>query len=232
MSNTELWVHQETAIVSAEFHDLWNFTPEFLIEDCNVPDSWPCRRVERSSDRVEIRYESCRWLMNRNNLWVTEYPDSPLPLETETAAEDREQFGSNVSILAYNFLAAIPTLPFQKLWLFWRMSAIKEEQERWKLENFLPGGWPAGMAVTSVQPRLFVTMEDGEFEISIRSETYQRRGENAPDSVTFDCYVSCREERSVATAQTELENRTNRLQSLGQIIQHLLWSGGSDVATN
>ena len=50
------------------------------------------------------------------------------------------------------------------------------------LENFLNRKWPAEMGTISLQPRLYVYLNDLLLDITIRNETYQRQGESALDS--------------------------------------------------
>ena len=45
VSTPDLWVHEERAIISAESHDIWSFTPDFLVSNEIVPVDWVCRRV-------------------------------------------------------------------------------------------------------------------------------------------------------------------------------------------
>ena len=44
VNENELWIHQESAVISAEFHDVWRFTPEFLLEEEIVSNSWACHQ--------------------------------------------------------------------------------------------------------------------------------------------------------------------------------------------
>ena len=176
MKGTGLWIHQESVIIAAEFHEPWELTPEFLVEKCNVPSTWLCRHSDRSSDQTDIRYGPCHWTMDYDRLRVTEYPDELLLPDAGVTPGDSEEFGSNVSILAHNFLNAVPTLPFRGLWFFWRISAINKEREQWMRDSFSPSGWPRDMIVASVQPRLTVVVEDGVFDVSVRNEARQRRG--------------------------------------------------------
>ena len=37
-STHDLWVHQESAIIGADSHDIWGFTPEFLLSNGIVRD--------------------------------------------------------------------------------------------------------------------------------------------------------------------------------------------------
>lgn len=229
VNENELWIHQESAVISAEFHDVGGFTPEFLLEEEIVSKAWACQRATRSSDQINIQYESSYWSMTQNDLWITEYPDKSLTTNVDTASEDGEEGGTNIPVLAYNFLATMPSLPSRKLLFFWRISVINMDRNQWMLENFLKRKWPAEMGTISLQPRLYVYMDDLQLDITIRNETYPRRGENMPDSTTFDCFVSRRRNLAVGEMLEETERRTEWLQLLSQAIQQLLGNEESNV---
>ena len=118
--------------------------------------------------------------MTQNELWITEYPDKSLPTNVDTASDDGEEDWTNISVLAHNFLTTMPALPSRRLWFFWRISAINRDRDQWVLENFLNRKWPAEMGTISLQPRLEISLNDLQIDITIRNETYQRRSENAP----------------------------------------------------
>ena len=229
VNENELWIHQESAVISAEFHDVWRFTPEFLLEEEIVSNSWECRRATRSSDQINIQYGPSHWSMTENDLWITEYPDKSLPTNVDTASEDDEPGRTNIPVLTYNFLARMPSLPSRKLWFFWRISAINRDTNQWMLENFLNRKWPAEMGTISLQPHLYVDLNDVMLDMTIRNQTYPRQGEIPPDSITFDCLVSRRRDLVVGDMLKETERRTEWLQLLRQAIQQLLGNEESNV---
>ena len=222
VNKNELWIHQESAVISAEFHDVWRLTPEFLLEEEIVSNSWACHRATRSSEQIGIQYGPSHWSMTQNELWITEYPDKSLPTNVDTASEDDEEDGTNIPVLAYNFLNTIPSLPSRRLWFFWRISAINRDRNQWMLENFLNRKWPAEMGVISLHPRLYIYLNDLLLDITIRNETYQRRGENVPDCTTFDCFVSRGSNLVVGEMLKDTDRRTEWLQLLSKAIQQLV----------
>ena len=234
VNENELWIHQESAVISAEFHDVWRFTPEFLLQEEIVANSWACHRATRSSDEININYGPSHWSMTQNELWITEYPDKSLPTyvdttSVDTASEDDEEDRTNIPILAHNFLVAMPSLPSRKMWFFWRISAINTDRTQWMLENFLNRKWPEEMGTIRLRPRLYVYLNDLLLDITIRNQTYRRGGEDAPDSTTFDCFVSRRRDLVVGDMLEETERRTERLQMLSKAIQQLLGNEQSNV---
>ena len=229
VNENELWIHQESAVISAEFHDVWRFTPELLLEEEIVSSSWVCYRATRSSDQISIQYGPSNWSMTQNELWITEYPDKSLSTNVDTTSGDDEGGTTNIPVLAHNFLATMPSLPSRRLWFFWRISAINRDRNQWMLENFLNRKWPAEMGTISLQPRLYVYLNDLLLDITIRNETYQRQGESALDSTTFDCFVSRGRNLAVGKMLEETERRTEWLQLLSQAIQHLLGNEESNV---
>ena len=232
VNENELWIHQESALITAEFHEVWRFTPEFLREEEIVSDLWACHRATRSSDEINIQYGPSHWSMTQNELWITEYPDKSLPIDTETASGDGEEDQTNIPVLAYNFLATMPSLPSRRLWFFWRISVINTDRTQWMLENFLNRKWPPEMGTIRLRPHLYVYLNDLLLDITIRNQTYQRRGENAPASTTFDCFVSSRRDMVVGDMLKETGNRSEWLRLLSKTILQLLRNEESNVANH
>ena len=111
-SDDGLWIHQESAVISAEFHDVWRFSPDFLLEEEIVPGSWVCHRASRSNDQVSIQYGPSHWSMTQNELWISVYPDQALTSEFDAIPEDGEM--SMIQVLAHKLLADNTFPPFSK----------------------------------------------------------------------------------------------------------------------
>ena len=220
--DNELWIHQESVIISADSHDIWRFTPEFLTASEVVPDSWKCTHASQSSDGATIQIGPVHWRMSREQLRITGYPDSPLSDVIEDA---------NIPLIptvASNFLEAVPHLPSQILWLSWQISAVNPDRDRWMLENFLSKGWPAEFDAVVLQPQLTFFLGDVAIQITVRNSSIRRRDKDLEDPVEatiFDCFAWLREEQSPGEMLTDLKERTDRLQMAEHAIRHVLAYG-------
>ena len=222
----DLWIHQESIIISADSHDLWGFTPESLFDGKIVHDSWPCYQATRSADRMFIQYGPSHWTMTERELWITIFPDLPLSDRGETKSEDGEEAWSASQFLARNFLAQAPFIPSRRFWFFWRISAINPDRNRWMLENFLGKDWPPNLGAVRVNPQLHVFIDDLQLNITVRNETYQRRNHDAPDSTTFDCYISRGVDLTVKDMLAEIGRRTEWAHLLSRTLRHLMAGEG------
>ena len=219
MRESELWIHQESSIISADSHDVWRFTPEFLIASEIVPDSWICRQATQSSDEVTVQIGPSHWRMTPEHLWITEYPDQPLD---ESAGDTSEHW---VSILTSRFLEAVPYVPSRRLWFFWQVSIVNPERDQWMLETFLNREWPIELGTVSLQPRLTAFINDLTIQMTIRDVTSYRRGEEHQESTAFDCYVSKGVEQTPREMLLDLTHRKERLFLLERSIRQLLGNG-------
>lgn len=216
MSDNELWIHQESAVISADTHDIWRFTPEFLLASQVVPDTWTCRQASQSPDVATIQIEDVYWRMTRDSLWITTYPDSPLNDVIDDADDPP------VTTIASNFLEAVPYLPSRVLWLSWQISAVNPDSNRWMLENFLSRNWPADLGAVSLQPQLTVHLDDLAIQITVRNDSIQRAGEHQPQSTIFDCFAWRGRIQTPGEMVSDLEQRTERLLLTERTLRHLL----------
>ena len=219
MSGSELWIQQESSIISADSHDVWRFTPEFLIASEIVPDTWICRQATQSSDEVAIQIGPSHWRMTPEHLWITEYSDQPLD---ESAGDTSDHW---VSILTSRFLEAVPYVPSRRLWLFWQVSIVKPDRDRWLLETFLNRNWPNELGTVSLQPQLTARLNDLTIQMTIRGGTSHRRGEAYQGSTAFDCYVSRGIDQTPEEMLLDLTHRTERLVLVERSIRQLLGNG-------
>ena len=234
-SDDRLWIHQESAIITAEFHDVWGLTPEFLSDGSVVPNSWTCVRSSRSPDRVDIQFGPSHWSMDKDELRVTTYPDQPLTAEADitfTASEDDGgERGPIVPVSAHNFLTATPVLPSRKLWFFWRISALHQDGDQWLRERFLNMEWPDELGTIRPQPRLVISIGELYLEVTVSNEAQQRRHGDTPASITFDCIISRGVDLLVEDMILEVRHRTEWLALVDRTLQQLL-DGGTQNATN
>ena len=217
-----LWVHQESVIIAAESHDIWSFTPEFLMSNGFVPsdNDWACTRATRSADDVTIRYGPVNWWMTESNLWVTSYPDCPIK-------DDLRFEGDHiVPSLARRYIETVPYLPARRLWHFWRLSVVKPSQDEWMLNTFLHRGLPTEFQYVTLQPTLGFVANGVLFQISIKTEELSRRNDTFEDSTSFECYASSPSGQGVDSIILEADDWLARLDTFKQAINHLLEEGG------
>ena len=218
-SDSELWIHQESAIISADSHDVWRFTPEFLIASEIVSDTWICRKATQLPDEVTIQIGPSHWRMTPEHLWITEYPDQPLD---ESARDTSDHW---VSILTSKFLEAVPYVPSRRLWLFWQVSIVKPDREQWMLETFLNRNWPNELGTVSLQPQLAIRINDLTIQMNIKGGISYRRGEAHQESTVFDCFVSRGLDQTVGEMLQDLPHMAERLFLVERSVRQLLESG-------
>ena len=215
----ELWIHQESVVISAESHDIWRFTPEFLVVSEIVGEDWICRRSTQSTDEVTIEFGPSRWVMTPTNLWITTFPNRSL----KDDGADVES--PPTPILANNFLVALPYLPSRRLWFFWQISASIPDRGRWIRETFLRNPWPNELGTVAVQPQMTVSLGGLSVSVTIRNETLPKSGGDQAESVGFDCYVSRPLNQTPDEMLQDMTHRTERLLLVERIIRQLLEDG-------
>ena len=220
ISTPDLWVHEERAIISAESHDIWSFTPEFLVSNEIVPTDWACRRVTQNQGTVDIQYGPINWRMNESSLWITISPDCPL-------GEGIQLDGSPIiPVMASKFLEAVPLLPSRRFWFSWQVSAISPNPRLWMSDNFLPSDWPSGL-----QPAIsrigFNLLEDNfVLQMNINIESRQRANQPVRELIVFDCHATQGLEQYVNDMVLATDHWTEWQGAVEQVINHLL-EGGS-----
>ena len=217
-----LWIHQESAAIFANSHDIGSFTPEFLLSSGIVPDDWVCTRATKNSDTITIEYGPVTWLMTESVLWITEYPDCSIE------DDSRLRSGHYTAALARRYLEQVPYLPAQHSWSFWRLNVINPNSEEWMLSNFLRKGWPSEFGTPRLEPNLSFIADETMFQMTIKNEEAQRAGETFNDSVTFECFVSNIVDQSVGELAHDTSHWSTRLSTLAQVIGYLLQEDGSE----
>ena len=211
-----LWVHQESAIILADSHDVWSFTPEFLLANEIVPESWRCLRARRTGNSMEIQYGRIHWRMTEGDLWITHFPDCTI--EGWHSTEDARL----VPAMAERYLENVRHSPFSKLWLYWRLSVVNPNRNQWMLDNFLDKELQERFRITRMQPVLDFSIGDTEFQITVRTAPGQRQFENFEDSIVFDCYAYQAGEQDVDDMVLESARWSDRLNELEEALNHLL----------
>ena len=211
-----IWLHQESAIISAEFHDIWSFTPEFLLSSELASEEWDCTRATRNQNTVDIQFGPVNWRMNESNLWITSFSDCPLSEEVESG------LNSLIPELAKTFLENVSCLPVRRFWYFWQISVAMDNPQQWMVDNFYPHSWPAGFNATGLETRATFFKEEQVVQVNIQSQKKNRGDQESLDSIVFDCYASCGFNLTHSEMINEPEHRSAWLQTVEQIVDSLL----------
>ena len=217
----KVWVHQERAVISAQSHDIWNFTPEFLANEV-CEEEWRCRRVTRTGDAVEIEHGPAHWRMTADELWITADPDCVI-----RGHNTGSLYEPLTPILAHNFLHAAPHTPVRYMWLFWQISAIRPSSQEWMMENFLPNGSPAELGSVRLQPRLTFSAENLITQVTVRNGPVHRDGEPFDNAVIFECFVGRAGEQTMDEMILNTQRWEEHLAMAEMAINHLLTEGSS-----
>ena len=209
----DLWVHEESVILLASTHDVWNFTPEFLFG--MVPDNWTCRHASRTPEEAVVEYDNVNWRMTEEQLWISAYPESSM---SDVSVD------SIVPRMARKYLEMVPYLPFERVWFYWRISVVKTARLGRILEDFLPGDWPSEFKVVlkRTQPMLQFESEHHRFQMTLRGQAVEHNGETLPDAVNFDCFAFPTANQSLDVAIAEISNWAIRWQTLRRAVLHLV----------
>ena len=216
-----LWVHQESAVIFAESHDIWGFTPEFLFSTEVVPDEWICGRATRNQNTVYIQYGPVHWQMTEASLWITCYPDCPW--EEELQWEDAPM----IPHVASNYLERVPHMPARRLWGFWQVSSVNPNPQQWMVDNFLPDGFHNEFGPTVLSPQLTFFSDGAVVRISIRVDSAARKGETFENSIMFDCYVNPGVDQTAEEMALETAHWAKWRQTVERSVQCLLAGGES-----
>ena len=216
LDSQDLWVHGESAIISADSHDIWSFTPDMLAGAEIVPSDWPCRWARRNQSSVDIRYDAVNWRMFEGNLWTDGFPERPFG--NQLYLEDEPL----IPAMASRFLGTFEHLPVQRLWFFWRVSALIPEPTQWLSDNFCPRGCPPEFRVAAVEPDLFFAKDDLVVHLKLRSQARYRQDEPPRDSLMMDCYVFRQSNLYVDEMLAETYRWSEYFESLKQAIEFLL----------
>ena len=212
---------EERAIISAESHDIWSFTPYFLVSNEIVPTGWACEHVTQNQGTVDIQYGPTNWRMNESYLWITLFPNRPL-------GEDAQPEGRPaIPILASRFLEAVPLLPSRRFWFSWRVSAVNPNPRQWMSDSFLPSKWP--MELEPAIPRVSFNLgkDDLLLQMNISIEPNQRPNQTTQDLIIFDCHASRGVDQFVDDMVLATDHWTEWLGTVEQVINHLLEGGES-----
>ena len=212
----DIWIHQESTVISAQSHDTRSFTPEFLASDV-APEDWKCRTATRTGDTVEIEQGPIDWRMTPSELWIT--LDSDLPLQ-----EYRNQINEQAvtSTLAYNFLVASPYAPVRQMWFYWRLSALDPNPRQWMLNRFLPYEPPTELGSVRVQPRIIFRLEEQSVQVTVRNDPVERQAERFNNAIIFECFVNRTEERTIDEMTQDTGLLVERFAIVEKAINYLL----------
>ena len=218
-----LWVHQESAVITADSYDVWSFTPEFLLSNEIVPGDWTCTQATRDIEEAVVQYGPVYWGMTERSLWITSYPSCPIEDESRLEGEHA------IPDLVGRYLRAVPYLPVQNLWFFWRVAVINPQRYEWSLNNFLGKGWPTVVgSIERLQPTLDFVAEDILYRMTIDNEQSRIRHRIDEDTIIFECYALSRGGQSIGQILSEAPRLSDRLNTFKQAIIHLLEEGGRE----
>ena len=215
---TELWIHQESAVISAQSHDIWSFSPEFLLSTEIVPNHWECSRASRTQSTVDIRYGPTNWRMTESHLWIDTWPDCPsgtsLHLEGDPITP----------LMARRFLESVPHLPSRRLWFFWQISALVPDPLRWLFDNFSPREWPPGFTAADLEIEFTLRKDNWAVQMTVKNDQMERNTESH-NSLVFDCFVSVPTDQAVRNMIPSTDSWTDRVLVVEQAIKHLCERG-------
>ena len=212
----DIWVHGESAIISADSHDIWSFTPNFLADAEVVPSDWPCRWARRNQSSVDIRYDHVNWRMFEGNLWIDSFPELPFG---EHLFLDNEPL---IPTMASRFLGTLPHLPVQRLWFRWLVSAVIPEPNQWMLNTFFPRGCPTEFSSAAVEPDLFLTKGAFVVHLKLRVQARYRPDELPVDAIMMECNVSRQSNLTVDEMLQDTYSWSEYFESLKESINFLL----------
>jgi hypothetical protein len=219
-NNSELSVRQQGVIISAQYHNVSEFTPEFLFTSKIVPSSWVCRLADQTPESSIIDDGYVQWEMTTEELRIIEHPNILLQADIN----DNAVVGA-VSF-ARNFLVSAPYLPSRKLWSFWRVICIDPDSEKWALETFMARGWPSRLGDLTIHPRLNTSIGDFRVQVSITSGSGQEQQGGPPiPSTVFDCFVWKEMNQSPPEMTEDLDRWAEKARILEDVIGHLVQSG-------
>lgn len=212
----DIWVLQESTVISAQSHDIWSFTPEFLANDV-APEEWKCRRATRTGDTVEIEHGPIDWRITPSELSITLEPDLPLePYE----AEHKEQ--PITPTLAHNFLTSAPYTPVHHMWFYWQFSILKPNTHQWMLKKFLANEPPAGLVPVKLQPRLTFSLDELAVQVTVRNDPVQRQNEIFNNAIIFECFINRIEDLTIDDMVADTSCSVEQFGIVRKAINHLM----------
>ena len=166
-----VWVRYESAVISARFHDLERFSPDYLRSAEIVEPDWVCHGYERSASVVNIRFGPTFWRMNRENLWMNTAPQAELGRSVVTGDM------LVVPLMINRVLARMPDMPFRRLWLYWQVFLVESEVDEWMLQRLVPLTWPKELNVLGVEPSVIFELGSSRITLAAKKQTYRFPGE-------------------------------------------------------
>ena len=212
--NADLWVEQESVVISANSHPTWDFYPEFLLDREIVPSDWVCSQHTRDGDKVEVRIGPSIWQMYDTNLWITTYPDLPLWLVLQ---EDYRERTPSPSGLAYGFLHVTPALPSRRFWFVCRISVVVDHPIETLADLVHHPSAPSGFALSDLRSTFGAIRDGHHFSVNVSGGQVQQQGESL-SGLSFECYATPNEDLLVEEMMAECSRLTDRLEVFRQFI--------------
>lgn len=211
---SDLWIEQESVVISANSQPTWDFYPEFLLNEGIVPSDWLCSQHTRDSEKVEVRIGPSTWQMFDANLWISTFPDLPLEMAW------REDYGDEVlasPILAHKFLNAVPALPARRFWYFWRINVIVDHPLETLADLFGHPSVSAGFRLSDLRSTFGMVQEGHHFSVNVSGGQVQQQGERL-SGLTFECYATFNRDALVSEMIAECARLLDRLEVFRQFI--------------
>ena len=220
-----LQVLRACAIVSAEFHDLQKFDPEFLVSNSVVSEDWPCTRYRRLPRRVEIDFDSVEWRMTERELRIELFPEVSWE---ETMTSD---VCNLIPHFVRQFLVSVPQLAAPSVCFYWEIAVGRPDPEQWMRANFAPRVLPRGYVVTEVTTSFVTVKEDLRIRVDVDVEEADGEYGSEPRSIVFDCYGTSRQELVLNQLEHETERWPEYADAVREVVLTVLEGRQKDDTT-
>ena len=185
-----LWVHTQGVQITAQNHEVWYFTPDFLQESGSMLDGWICTRHTRDGDRVVIESGPVRWTMTETSLWIQNYLEQPWD-------EEFVEYAKEIPRLCGAFLRSQPLLAVKRMWFGYVVSAQHPQPAEWIASRFAPVSTSPLLPHITSEPRITLADDTSQITLNIRESRQHRGGERPVSTVLFDSRAQETRELSV-----------------------------------
>ena len=209
---SNLLILRASALISASFHDLQNFTPAFLVANSVVPGDWSCTHYRRLSRRVEINFDSgfVEWHMSERELRIEMFPE---------VNWDKVMTGDIPQLIphfARQFLASVPQIAAPDISFHWEIAVSQPEPSQWIRDRFGPRVLPHGYEISDISAS-FVSNKD-DIQVRVDVELGEDDDESKPSPIILDCFGTPNSE----LGRSELESETERWPDYAEGVREVL----------
>ena len=225
ISEPDLQVLHFCVIISAEFHDLPRFNPEFLVSHALVSGDRPCTRYRRLPRRVEIDFDLIEWVMTERELRIETFPDASWD---EAMSSDECRL---IPHFAKQFLLSMPLLASPGICFQWELAVTRPDPDQWAQTNFAPRILPDGYEVIEVTTSFVTAKEDIRVRVDVAVEEAGDENGLEERSVTFDCYGTPHFELDWDQVGHEVERWSEYADAVKEVVLALFIGGHEDDIT-